>query len=159
RPRCVSPRPDRRYYSARRPAAARDRPVQSQRHAATVSALSSLGLSGQAVSSDAARLGQSRRVVSAGSCRHVFAALLYEMSQVLNADLSDLAPPGSHYTHRVIDLAVRIVVEDGLPYRPASWHLWRDHRVFVPFATIQNGVEAGEKRPRRAWTPTSSTGL
>ena len=25
-----------------------------------------------------------------------------------NADLSDLAPPGSHYTHRVIDLAVRI---------------------------------------------------
>jgi hypothetical protein len=63
-----------------------------------------------------------------------------------NADLSDLAPPGSHYTHRVIDLAVRIVVEDGLPYRPASWHLWRDHRVFVPFATIQNWVEAGGKK-------------
>jgi hypothetical protein len=57
----------------------------------------------------------------------------------LNADLADLAPPGSQYTHRVIDLAVRIVVEDGLPYRPASGHLWRDHRVFVPFATIQNG--------------------
>src|SRR6516164_4939194 len=53
-------------------------------------------------------------------------------------DLSDLAPPGSQYTHRVIDLAVRLVVEDGLPYRPASWHLWRDHRVFVPFATFQN---------------------
>ena len=63
-----------------------------------------------------------------------------------NADLADLAPPGSHYTHRVIDLAVRIVVEDGLPYRPASWHLWRDHRVFVPFATIQNWVEAGGKK-------------
>ena len=63
-----------------------------------------------------------------------------------SADLSDLAPPGSHYTHRVIDLAVRIVVEDGLPYRPASWHLWRDHRVFVPFATIQNWVEAGGKK-------------
>ena len=63
-----------------------------------------------------------------------------------NADLSDLAPPGSHYTHRVIDLAVRIVVEDGLPYRPARWHLWRDHRVFVPFATIQNWVEAGGKK-------------
>jgi hypothetical protein len=63
------------------------------------------------------------------------------------ADLSDLAPPGSHYTRRVLDLAVRLVVEDGLPYRPASWHLWRDHRVFVPFATIQNWVEAaGEKR-------------
>lgn len=61
-------------------------------------------------------------------------------------DLSDLAPPKSHYTHRVIDLAVRIVVEDGLPYRSASWHLWRDHRVFVPFATIQNWVEAGGKK-------------
>src|ERR671926_667820 len=62
------------------------------------------------------------------------------------ADISDLAPPGSQYTHRVIDLAVRIVVEDGVPYRPASWHLWRDHRVFVPFATIQNWVEAGGKK-------------
>ena len=63
-----------------------------------------------------------------------------------NADLSDLAPPGSQYTHRVIDLAVRLVVEDSVPYRPASWHLWRDHRVFVPFATIQNWVEAGGKK-------------
>ena len=38
-----------------------------------------------------------------------------------NAGISDLAPPGSHDTHRVIDLAVRVVVEDGMPYRPASW--------------------------------------
>lgn len=60
-----------------------------------------------------------------------------------NSDLSDVAPPGSHYTHRVIDLAARVVVEDGLPYRPARWHLWRDHRVFVPFATLQNWGEAG----------------
>jgi hypothetical protein len=61
--------------------------------------------------------------------------------------MTDLAPPGSHSTRRVIALAVRLVVEDGLPYRLASWHLWRDHRVFVPFATIQNWVEAaGEKR-------------
>ena len=59
-----------------------------------------------------------------------------------SADLADLAPPGSHYTQRVISLAVRLVVEDGLPFRTASWHLWRDHRVFVPFATIQNWVEA-----------------
>jgi hypothetical protein len=60
-----------------------------------------------------------------------------------------LAPPGSHYTHRVISLAPRLVLEDGLPYRPASWHLWRDHRVFVPFATIQNWVEGkGEKKRR-----------
>lgn len=63
-----------------------------------------------------------------------------------NADLSDVAPRGSHYTHRVIALANRLVVEDGLPYRAASWHLWRDHRVFVPFATIQNWVEAGGKK-------------
>src|SRR5262249_40617011 len=63
-----------------------------------------------------------------------------------NADLYNRAPPGGQYTHRVIDLAVRLVVEDGLPYRPASWHLWRDHRVFVPFATIQNWVEAGGKK-------------
>jgi transposase len=62
------------------------------------------------------------------------------------ADLSALAPPGSHYTLRVITLAVRLVVEDGMPYRIASWHPWRDHRVFVPFATLQNWVEAaGEK--------------
>ena len=46
----------------------------------------------------------------------------------------------------VVDLAIRLVAEDNLPYRTASWHLWRDHRVFVPFATIQNWVEAaGEK--------------
>ena len=34
-----------------------------------------------------------------------------------NVDMSDLAPPKSHYTHRVIAMAVRLVVEDGLPYR------------------------------------------
>jgi hypothetical protein len=63
-------------------------------------------------------------------------------------DLSDLAAPKSPYTRRVPRLAVRLVVEDGLPYRAASWHLWRDHRVFVPYATIQNWVEeAGEKKP------------
>jgi len=66
-----------------------------------------------------------------------------------NADMEDLAPPKSHYTHRVIHTAVRLVVEDGLPYRSASWHLWRDHRVFVPFASVQNWVEAGGKKSRR----------
>lgn len=68
-----------------------------------------------------------------------------------NTDTTDLAPAGSHYTHRVISLALRVVLEDGLPYRTASWHLWRDHRVFVPFATIQNWVEgSGEKKHRPA---------
>ena len=65
------------------------------------------------------------------------------------ADTEDLAARGAQYTRAVVDLAVRLVVEDGLPYRTASWHLWRDHRVFVPFATVQNLVEAaGEKRSR-----------
>ena len=67
-----------------------------------------------------------------------------------NADMSDLALPKSHYTHQVVALAVRLVVEDGLPYQAASWHLGRDHRVFVPFATIQNWVEAGGKKSRDA---------
>jgi predicted nucleic-acid-binding Zn-ribbon protein len=66
--------------------------------------------------------------------------------RTFNAEVSDLALPGSHYTHRVVSLAVRLVVEDGLPYRAASWHLWRDHRVFVPYATIQNWIEAGGKK-------------
>jgi hypothetical protein len=66
--------------------------------------------------------------------------------QSFNADTSDYALPKSHYTHRVVSLAVRLVVEDGLPYQTASWHLWRDHRVFVPYATIQNWVEAGGKK-------------
>jgi hypothetical protein len=62
-------------------------------------------------------------------------------------DISDLALPYCLYTRRVQRLAVRLVAEDGLPYRAASWHLWRDHRVFVPYATIQNRVEAaGEKK-------------
>jgi hypothetical protein len=68
-------------------------------------------------------------------CRHYF-----------NADMSDLAAPGSHYTRRVVELAIRLVVEDGLPYRTAEWALWRDHRVFVPYATIPNWVEAGGEK-------------
>lgn len=63
-----------------------------------------------------------------------------------NADTSEYALPKAHYTHRVISVAVRLVVEDGLPYQSASWHLWRDHRVFVPYATIQNWVEAGGEK-------------
>jgi hypothetical protein len=63
-----------------------------------------------------------------------------------STDTSEYALPKSQYTHRVVSLAVRLVVEDGLPYQAASWHLWRDHRVFVPFATIQNWVEAGGEK-------------
>ena len=75
-----------------------------------------------------------------------------------NADMTDLAAPGSHYTKRVVDMAVRLVIEDGLPYRAASWSLWRDHRVFVPYATIQNWVEDGGKRHRGESPPITSTG-
>ena len=57
-------------------------------------------------------------------------------------DISDLASPYCRYTQRVQQRAVRLVAEDGLPYQAASWHLWREHRVFVPYATIQNWVEA-----------------
>ena len=71
-----------------------------------------------------------------------------QCDKYFSVDLSDLAPPRGHYTNRVIRLAVRLVVEDGLPYRSASWHLWRDHCVFVPFATIQNWVEAGGEKGR-----------
>jgi hypothetical protein len=70
--------------------------------------------------------------------------------------MTDLASPKSSYTLRVVSLAVRLVVEDGLPYRIASWHLWRDHRVFVPFATLQNWIEAAGKkigRPRHDRLP------
>jgi hypothetical protein len=63
-----------------------------------------------------------------------------------NVDMTDLVAPGSHYTRRVVDSAVRLVIEDGLPYRTASWTLWREHRVFVPYATIQNWVEAGGEK-------------
>jgi hypothetical protein len=60
--------------------------------------------------------------------------------------VSDLALPKSRYTIRVQRTAVRLVIEDGLPYRAASWHLWRDHRVFVPWPTVQNWVEAAGKK-------------
>ena len=59
-----------------------------------------------------------------------------------SVDLSDLALPKCLYTRRVQRMAVRLVAEDGLPYQAASWHLWRDHRVFVPYATIHIWVVA-----------------
>jgi len=69
-------------------------------------------------------------------------------------DTTHIAPPGAHYTHRVINHAIRLVVEDNIAYRPASWNLWRDHAVFVPFATIQNWVEAAGKKSQDAHSST-----
>jgi hypothetical protein len=66
----------------------------------------------------------------------------------VSVPMADRAPPGSHGTQRVLALAVRLGIEDGLPYRGASWHLGRDHRVFVPFATIRNWVAAAGKKGR-----------
>ena len=63
-----------------------------------------------------------------------------------NIARSDGAPPGGPYPHWVIQMAGRLVIEAGVPYRPARWHLGRDHRVFVPFATMQTGAEAGGKK-------------
>lgn len=63
-----------------------------------------------------------------------------------NAAMDDLGLPKSQYTHRAVATAVRLVVEDGLPYRAAGWHLWRDHRLFVPFTTIQSWLGAAGKK-------------
>lgn len=64
-------------------------------------------------------------------------------------DVSNLVAPYSQYSRRVVNLAIRLVVEDGLPYGEASWNLWRDHRVWVPRGTVQNWVEeSGKKRCR-----------
>ena len=85
--------------------------------------------------------GRPRDIVLLGSQHYCRRCRKY-----FNADSSDLADPGSHDTRRVVELAVRLVVEDGLPYRSAAWALWRDHRVFVPYATILNWVEAGGEK-------------
>lgn len=66
-----------------------------------------------------------------------------------NGDLTDLTDRYGKYTRSVMEMAIKLVVEDGIPYRPASWHLWRDHRVFVPWATIQNWVESAGKKISR----------
>jgi hypothetical protein len=78
-----------------------------------------------------------------------------------STDLSDLCPAHGAYTHRVMQLALDSVVQDHLPLRSASWRLWRDHRVFVPFATIQNWIEGAGKKGGRAdgrFVPGSGTG-
>lgn len=64
-----------------------------------------------------------------------------------NVDMTDIAPPKSHYSNRVIEASIRSVVEESLSYQSASWKMWQDHKVFIPWATIQNWVEAaGEKK-------------
>jgi hypothetical protein len=62
------------------------------------------------------------------------------------AALAELAPPGSPYPHGVNDWAVRLVVDAGLPSRPARWPRWQVPRGFGPCATLQHGGEAGGKK-------------
>jgi transcription elongation factor Elf1 len=78
-----------------------------------------------------------------------------DCEKYFNIDITDIAEPGSLYTKRVVDMAIRYVIEDGSPLRDACWRLWRDHRVFVPFSTIQNWIEAAGKKPTPSLKPTS----
>ena len=79
-----------------------------------------------------------------GSGRPVDVRLRYSVhycckcNKYFQVDTTDIAAPRADYTNEVVALAVRVVVEDRLPYRSASWLMWRDHRVFVPFATIHS---------------------
>ena len=50
-----------------------------------------------------------------------------------SAATSEYAAPKSLYTHRVIALAVRLVLKNGLPYQTASWQLWRDRPDIAKF--------------------------
>jgi hypothetical protein len=65
------------------------------------------------------------------------------------AAMSDSAVPKAPHPPRVVSLAVRLVVEEGLPSQAASGPLWHAHRVFVPFATLHHWVEAGGKKAAR----------
>src|SRR2546421_4258867 len=124
-----------------------------------MSTLQSLRLSGQAVSADAARLGQSRPLVSTRSRRHLFATLLYEVSQVLSR-----RPLGSGATRRSVHPP-----RDGsggtaggrrrlaLPARELA-PLARPPRL-CPFChDPELGRGGGEKKGRGAWARTSLTG-
>ncbi len=76
--------------------------------------------------------------------RALLTALCTRCRKYFNVDMTDLAAPGSHYTWRVVDSAVRLVIEDGLPYRTASWNLCRASRV-RPLCHDPELVEDGGK--------------
>jgi hypothetical protein len=71
--------------------------------------------------------GRSRDIVVFYSQHHCSRCRKY-----FHVDMSDLADPGSHYTRRVIDIAVRLVLEDGLPYRGPPDILPLNHRQALP---------------------------
>ena len=59
-----------------------------------------------------------------------------------NADMTDLAAPGSHSTKRVVDTAVRLVIEDGLPYRAPVGAVVRSPRL----RSLRHDPELGRGR-------------
>ena len=61
------------------------------------------------------------------------------------ADLSDLAPPKGHYTHRVVALAVRLVVEDGRRTRPPVGTSGETIASSSPMPPSRTGWRPGEK--------------
>jgi hypothetical protein len=63
-------------------------------------------------------------------------------NRYLSADTSHYAPPKCHYSPLVVNAAVDLVVLRKSSYRVASEEMWLRHVVRVPFATIQNWVEA-----------------
>ena len=72
---------------------------------------------------------------------------------------SALAPPGRHDPHRAMALAVRLVVEDGVPSGPPAGLCGGPPACWSPVPPSQHGGEAGgAKRLRRAWTPPAWTG-
>src|SRR5256886_13364856 len=124
-----------------------------------MSPLWSLSLSGQAVSADAARLGKSRPLVSTGSRRHLFATLLYEMSEVLPG-----CPVGSGATgqsvHPPRDRSGGAARGRGwLALPPSELALVaRPPRLCALCHDPKLGRGWGKKRRRPAWTPTSWAG-
>ena len=65
--------------------------------------------------------------------------------------MTDLAAPGSHYTKRVVDTAVRLVIEDGLPSRAAELEPVRAitaSSFLTPRSRTRSRTE-GEKAQRR----------
>lgn len=72
-----------------------------------------------------------------------------------HVDTSDIVAPRAEYTNAVVELAVRLVVEDQLPFRRANAHLWRNYRVLVPYKTIANRVDDAGKKNQKKSKPTS----
>ena len=66
-----------------------------------------------------------------------------------NADMTDLAAPGSHSTKRVVDTAVRLVIEDGLPIAPPVGACGAITASSFLTPRSRTGSRTGEKAQRR----------